>query len=175
MSGSEVKLHIECGSEGMEEAGDELGVSIGGDVGRDPVLGEDVDEEQLGELWRCDSVGGRNEDALFRETIHHDEDGGEAGGRRKLFDEVHGDGVPRFLWNRKLLECAIGFVTTVFGTHTGSTGSEVVLNEGAEVWPEILLTNEGEGLVLSIMSSKNMVMLVLENAEMEIVGVQYIQ
>ena len=41
-----------------------------------------------------DRVEGRDEDRLFGESVYNDEDSVVTGGWWKLFDEVHGDGVP---------------------------------------------------------------------------------
>ena len=50
--------------------GDKLGTSIGGDVRGNSVLRKDMEEEEFGQLWRSDCVICRDENALFRETIH---------------------------------------------------------------------------------------------------------
>ena len=47
VTGSEVKLHVESFSEGAEEVGDKLRSAIGGDMGRNSVLGEHMKDEQL--------------------------------------------------------------------------------------------------------------------------------
>ena len=41
----EVELHVEHGPKRAEEMGDELGASVGSDMGRNSVLREDVQEE----------------------------------------------------------------------------------------------------------------------------------
>src|SRR5882724_3630268 len=42
ISGSEVKLHVQCSSKGPEEVRYEFRAAIGSDVARDTVLGKDV-------------------------------------------------------------------------------------------------------------------------------------
>ena len=48
VTGGEVQAHIESFTQGLEEVRDELGALIGGDVDGDSMLGEDMEEEQLG-------------------------------------------------------------------------------------------------------------------------------
>jgi len=51
ISGGEVEFHVKCGAEGLEKMWDKLHVVIGIDVARDTVLGEDVENKELHELW----------------------------------------------------------------------------------------------------------------------------
>ena len=51
--------------------GHELRTSIGGDVEENSMLRKDMEEEEFGQLQRSDHVICRDEDALFRETIHN--------------------------------------------------------------------------------------------------------
>jgi hypothetical protein len=60
-------------------------------VGRNTVLGEDVGNEELGELSGGDSVLCRNKDRLLREAVNNDKNGIISRGIRELFDEIHGD------------------------------------------------------------------------------------
>ena len=50
ISRSEVKLHVQCSSESMEEVGYEFHTAIGSDMARDTVLGKDVENEELCKL-----------------------------------------------------------------------------------------------------------------------------
>src|SRR5882724_6870497 len=50
ISRSEVKLHVQRSSEGPEEVGYEFCTTIGGDMARDTVLGEDMENEELCKL-----------------------------------------------------------------------------------------------------------------------------
>ena len=78
---------------------------------------------------------GRNEDTLLAETVNDDKDGGKSVGLGKLLDEVHGDGVPGTIGDRKLLHGSIGLVTRGLGTPAGGTGCAVVLDESTEIGP----------------------------------------
>ena len=42
---SEMKLHVECDSKGPEEVRDELGSSVGSDMARDTMFGEDMENK----------------------------------------------------------------------------------------------------------------------------------
>ncbi|KIK80696.1 hypothetical protein PAXRUDRAFT_157980, partial [Paxillus rubicundulus Ve08.2h10] len=77
----------------------------------------------------------RNEYALLGEAVNNYEDGSETGGRRELFDEVHRDGVPRFLWDRELFEESVQAVPRDFGMGAGGTGADIFFDECTESWP----------------------------------------
>ena len=49
-------------TQGPEEVGDELRSSIGGDMGRNSMLGKYMEDKELGELSRGDSIVSWNED-----------------------------------------------------------------------------------------------------------------
>ena len=66
-----MELHIECFSEGPEEAGDEFRTTVGGDVFRNTVFGKHVHNEKNGEIFGGAMNGGRNEYALFREAVYN--------------------------------------------------------------------------------------------------------
>ena len=59
--------------------GYKFGSMVGSDMGRNAVLGEDVEKEQLRQSGGVDGVVHGDEDALFRQVVHDDEDGGESG------------------------------------------------------------------------------------------------
>jgi len=61
------------------------------------------------------------EDSLLGESIHNNKDRHIAIRGRELFNKVHGNGVPRFLGNRELLQHAIRFVLCGLGSMTIST------------------------------------------------------
>jgi len=80
---------------------------------------------------------GQNENALLREAINDNEDGGVSAGEGKVFNEIHGDGVPRLLWHRELSEESIGVMSWSLSTSTSSTGTHILLDKGAELWPSV--------------------------------------
>ena len=61
---------VEGLTEGAEEMRDKLRTSVGGNVGGNSMLREYMKEEKLCELWRCNHVKSRDEDALFGQTIN---------------------------------------------------------------------------------------------------------
>ena len=69
--------------------GYELGSTVGSDVGRNTVLGEDVEKEQLSQSRGVDGVMHGDEYALLREAVHNDEDGCESRQWQKVFNEIH--------------------------------------------------------------------------------------
>ena len=66
------------------------------------MLRKDVEEEQLSQSGGIDSVMCGDEYALLRQVIHNNEDGGESGRRRKMFNEIHCNGVPQTFRDREL-------------------------------------------------------------------------
>ena len=103
--------------------------------------------------------------------IHNDQDGVEAGGWRRFLDEIHGDGVPGLFQDQELFQESVGLVTLWLGSHTGGARLAVVLNEGAEEWPSVVIMDELKGLVLAKVSRDQMVVFVEKDAQLEIVGV----
>ena len=95
--------------------------------------------------------------------IHDDQDGVKARAWRKFLNEVHGDGVPGLFQDWELLQKSIGLVTLWLGSHTGGARLAVVLNEGIEEWPGVVVMDELKGLVLAKVSRDQMVVFVEEN------------
>ena len=71
--------------------GDEFQSSVRSDVGRNTMLGEDVQYEELGKLGRHYGIMSGNKDGLLGQLINNDQDGRKAIRKWKLFNEVHGD------------------------------------------------------------------------------------
>ena len=70
MSGGKVESDVEGLTEGVEEMRDELRTSVEGNVGGNSVLSEYMEEKKLCEVWECNRVVSRDEDALFGQTIN---------------------------------------------------------------------------------------------------------
>ena len=60
-------------------------------------------------------------------------------------------------------------MTLWLGSHTGGAGLAVVLDEGAEERPSIVVTDELQGLVLAEVSGDRVVMFVEKDAELEVI------
>ena len=127
-------------------------------------------EEKACQLFGGDVVCRGDEDTLFGKAVDNDEDGCETGGLGKLFDEVHGDGVPWAFRDRKLLETAVGLVTAGLVTPTDNAGLYVLPNETSEVRPVVFSRDDLESLVLTGMTGEWVVVLVAKNANAERVG-----
>ena len=68
---------------------------------------------------------------MFGQSVDDYKNGGETGGLWKVFYEVHGDGVPGFLWYRKLFKEAKQTVTRSLRVGAGGAGADVFLDKGA--------------------------------------------
>ena len=55
--------------------------------------------------------------------------------------------------------------------HAGQT---IVLYECTEFWPSVFMSDKFQGSVLSKVSREGMIMLILEDSELEVIGVWYI-
>jgi hypothetical protein len=73
------------------------------------------------------------------------------------------------LWDGKLLEESVGFVTGGFGMLAGGTGVTEFLYKGPKVGPDIFPSDYHKGLVLSSMPGEDVIMFVLEDSESEVV------
>ena len=61
ISRSEVESHVQCSCEGLEEVGHEFSSMIEGDVAWNTMLGEDMENKELCELWRDDGIVSQDE------------------------------------------------------------------------------------------------------------------
>ena len=73
-----------------------------------------------------------------------------------------------------MLESSIGLVARSFSPGAGGAGLAITFDESPKSWPDILVSNKFNGLVLSEVSRKRMIVFVPENVEAEIVGVRYV-
>ncbi|KAJ3727772.1 hypothetical protein C8R42DRAFT_572506, partial [Lentinula raphanica] len=76
---------------GSEKRRNEFRSSVGGNMIRNTVFREDMNNEKLRQLFGGDFVVTGNKDSfcLFGSTVNYDQDSGVAVGVRKLFDEIH--------------------------------------------------------------------------------------
>jgi hypothetical protein len=58
--------------------------------------------------------------------------------------------------------------------HTGDAGFAEVFDLGLKIGPGILTTNKFEGFILTKVARKDVIMLVLEDADTKVVGIGYI-
>ena len=109
---------------------------------RDTVLGEDVEDEELGQLWGVDRVRGWDEDCLLGEAVHNDQDGCRAGQLRELLNEVHGNGVPRALGDGKLSENSERLMSDQLSPLACCAASDVILDERGKTWPMVMALDQ---------------------------------
>ena len=62
----------------MEEMGNEFNSMVGGDMGWNSVLREDMEYEQLSQILRGNSIKGQDEYPLLGEPIYNNQDRSEA-------------------------------------------------------------------------------------------------
>ena len=55
------------------------------------------------------------------------------------------------------------------GSHTGGAGLAVVLDEGVEEWPSIVVMDELQGLVLAKVSGDRVVVFVEKDGKLEVI------
>jgi hypothetical protein len=77
MSGGEVETHAKERAEGSEEVRCEFGAAVGRDVEGDAVLGEDMGNEGVSDIYGGSGVCSRNEYAFLAEAIDNHQNGGE--------------------------------------------------------------------------------------------------
>src|SRR5882724_9483409 len=90
---------------------------------------------------------------------------------RELLYEIHGDGIPRLLGNRKLLEKSVGFVAHRFGLGTSGARFAVVFDIDWKSGPIVLHMDLMSGFRLTEMTCKGVVVRVLKKTYSEIAGV----
>jgi hypothetical protein len=88
-----------------------------------------------------------------------------------VLNEIHRNGIPRPFQCRKLLQESIRFVRGAF-EHLQVVHKLQKCFTGSEVGPYIIWTDEVEGLVLSSMSSQDVIMIVLEDFEVEVISIR---
>src|SRR5277367_815531 len=84
---------------------------------------------------------------------------------RKSLNEIHRNGIPRTLRNRKLFQQTIRFVTLGFSTHTSSARLAILLDRITESRPCIVALDKTNCLILTRMTGKYVIVLIAKNAE----------
>jgi hypothetical protein len=166
-----MEFHVENYSKGPEEMGNEFRTTIGGNMRRNSVLGEYVEDKEFRKFEGGNSIVGGNEYRLLGKSVYNNKDGSEARGDRELFYEVHGDQIPWFVWDWKLLDEPIRTMSFGFCPSASRTGVAVIGSEGAETRPDIFTSYKLDCLVLSEVTGDRMIVLELEDSKVEIVGV----
>jgi hypothetical protein len=172
VSGGKMEFHVQDYSEGPEEMGNEFRTTIRGNMRRNSVLGEYMEDKEFRKFEGGNSIVGGDEYRLLGKSVYNNEDGSEAGGDRELFYEIHGDRIPWFVRDWELLDESIWTMSFGFRPSACGTGVAVIGSEGAETGPDIFMSYKFDCLVLSEVTGDRMIMLELEDSKAEIVGVQ---
>ena len=170
-----MEIHVQSFPQGAEEDGHELGAAVGSNVSRYTVFREDVSNEELSQAGGIHGVRGRDEDALLGESVNNDEDGGKAGGLGKVFNEVHGYGIPRMRQNRELLNQTVRLVLQGLRPTAGRTRGAEVVDELPDSGPSILAMYEFHSLINPKVSSKKVIVFVLKDTQAEILRIQNVE
>jgi hypothetical protein len=107
------------------------------------VFGENVNKEEPSETGRGNMNVTRDKDDLLGRTITNDEDTIVLAGKRKLFNEVHGNRMPRMKGYRKWSQQSIRAMPRSLVVFADDTQLAVVLDERPELRPSILASDEG--------------------------------
>jgi hypothetical protein len=167
-----MEFHVKNYSEGSEEMGNEFRTMIGGNMRRNSVLGEYVEDKEFRKFEGGNSIIGGDEYRLLGESVYNNKDGGEARGDGELFYEVHGDRIQWLVQDWELLDESIWTMSFGFGSSASHTGVAVIGSEGAETGPDVFTSYKFNCLVLSEVTRDRMIVLELEDSKMEIVGVR---
>jgi hypothetical protein len=107
------------------------------------VFGENVNKEEPGKTGRGNmNVSGDKDDLLGR-MITNDEDTIVLAGKRKLFNEVHGNRMPRTKGYWKWSQQSIRVMLRSLVVFADDTRLAVVPDEHPELRPSVLASDEG--------------------------------
>ena len=138
VTGSEMEFHVQGFSERSKEVRDKLGPVIRCNMGRNTVFGKYMDNEELGQLSGSDGVVCGDENALLGEMIYHYQDSSKPFGNWEVFNEIHGNRIPRMGRDGKLTEKTIRLVALGLVPRTSCTRSTIVSNKCVNTQPSIL-------------------------------------
>ena len=138
VTGSEMEFHVQGFAERSKEVRDKLRAAIRCNMGRNTMFGKYMDNEELSQLSGSDGVMCGDENALLGETIYHYQKSGKPFRNWEVFNEIHGNRIPRTGRDRKLMEKTIRLVALGLVPRTSCTGSTIVSNKCANTWPSVL-------------------------------------
>ena len=113
----------------------------------------------------------QNEDGLFQCMINNNEDGIVTVRVRKFLNEIHGDRIPRAFRNWKWAEESVGFMTRRLVSSTSHTRPNIVLDKFTNKGPGVLPSYILQCLILTKMSHKDVVMVLLEDTESKVISI----
>ena len=141
VTGSEMEFHVQGFAKRSKEVRDKLGAAIRHNMGRNTVFGKYMDNEELSQLSGSDGAMCGDENALLGEMIYHYQNSGKPFGNWEVFNEIHGNRIPRMGRDRKLMEKTIRLVALGLVQRTSCTRSTIVSNKCANTRPSILLVD----------------------------------
>ena len=92
---------------------------------------------------------------------------------RKMFYEIHTNGVPRPLRHWKLLQKSVRFMTRGLGPFASGARVTELLDKSMKIRPNVVMMYCFKGFVLPDMSCKDMIMFILKDLESEVCNVRY--
>ena len=141
VTGSEMEFHAQGFAERSKEVRDKLGAAIRRNMGRNTMFGKYMDNKELGQLSGSDGVVHRDENALLGEMIYHYQDSSKPFRNQEVFNEIHGNRIPRMGRDGKLMEKTIRLVVLGLVLRTSCTRSTIVSDKGVNTWPSVLLAD----------------------------------
>jgi hypothetical protein len=143
IAGRIMHFHAEEFGQRPEESRDEFLAPVAGYMTGDTVFGKDVNKEELGETGRGNMNVAGDKNNLLGRTITNDEDTIVLTRKRKLFNEVHGDRMPRMEGYRKWSQQSVRAMPRSLVAFADDTRLAVVPDERPELRPSILPSDEG--------------------------------
>ena len=128
----------------------------------------------MGKLGGGDGIMSQNEDCLFNESINNNQNRCITGEIGEMLNEIHRYGIPWLLQDQTLFEVSVGSMMRGFSSVTTCAGLTEILYKFSESGPSILSSDQSDSLVLTEVSSSQMIVFVLEDSESEVFGVGYI-
>jgi len=160
-------LNVTEGEETFPEVGGKEGVAIRDDLKGKTVETDDGGEEQVGKLGSRDGARAGDEVGELGEAAGDNEDSIKGVNRRKVGDEIEGDGGPRTGRDGEGAEGGMGGMTRKFVALTGFASADVLGNETSESREGKVAGKRLDGATAAIMTGKRGVMVEVEKRESE--------
>ena len=136
------------------------------------MFGEDVKDEETGQLLRSDVNVARDEYGLFGRAINDDKDGVVTVRVGEFLNEIHGDRIPWSFRDRKGLQKTIRAMSRRLVMSTNHTRLDIIPNKLANLGPSVLTSNCVKSTILAKVTGKDVVMIDAKDAESEVIAVR---
>src|ERR1700694_1578365 len=117
--------------------GYEFAASVRRDMSRNAISREHMLEVKLSDLFCLHIIRSGEEKSLLSQSIDNDKDCSVSGRHRKLFNEIHGYGMPGAFRNGKLLESSVCLVTSGLSSSASDAGFDKLVDGISHLWPSI--------------------------------------